>query len=67
MGNICSQIRGHTAPGCIAVSLIKGVHFDESGDDSIPEHAHMNAIDVREREREREKGITYFYYIDRRH
>jgi len=31
MGNICSQIRGHTAPGCIAVSLIKGVHFDESG------------------------------------
>jgi hypothetical protein len=59
MGNICSQIRGHTAPGCIAVSLIKGVHFDESGDDSIPEYAHMNATDVcvcvREREREREK------------
>ena len=31
LGSLCMKIRGNTAPDCIAVSLIKGVHFDETG------------------------------------
>lgn len=31
LGSLCAKIRGNTAPDCIAVSLIKGVHFDETG------------------------------------
>jgi len=31
LGALCSQIRDVVAPDCIGVSLIKGVHFDESG------------------------------------
>jgi glycerol-3-phosphate dehydrogenase (NAD+) len=31
LGGLCAKIRGNTARDCIAVSLIKGVHFDETG------------------------------------
>eukprot|EP00802_Teleaulax_amphioxeia_P004679 Tamp_04683.p2 GENE.Tamp_04683~~Tamp_04683.p2 ORF type:complete len:402 (+),score=90.27 Tamp_04683:61-1206(+) len=31
LGGLCAKIRGNTAQDCIAVSLIKGVHFDETG------------------------------------
>lgn len=31
LGGLCAKIRGNTASDCIAVSLIKGVHFDETG------------------------------------
>lgn len=31
LGKICEEIRKVHAPDCIAVSLIKGVEFDESG------------------------------------
>jgi len=31
LGGLCKKILGNTNPGCIAVSLIKAVHFDSSG------------------------------------
>lgn len=31
LGALCDKIRGEVAADCIGVSLIKGVHFDDSG------------------------------------
>jgi glycerol-3-phosphate dehydrogenase (NAD+) len=31
LGGLCKKIAGNHAPECIAISLIKAVHFDESG------------------------------------
>jgi len=31
LGGICAQVKEVAAPGCIAVSLIKGVEFDDNG------------------------------------
>eukprot|EP00287_Rhodomonas_sp_CCMP768_P008642 CAMPEP_0196736308 /NCGR_PEP_ID=MMETSP1091-20130531/14416_1 /TAXON_ID=302021 /ORGANISM="Rhodomonas sp., Strain CCMP768" /LENGTH=201 /DNA_ID=CAMNT_0042080019 /DNA_START=14 /DNA_END=616 /DNA_ORIENTATION=- len=31
LGNICKKIAGTHAPDCIAISLIKAVHFDDKG------------------------------------
>jgi len=48
LGTLCSQIQGQVASDCIGISLIKGVHFDDSGIVLISDliKADMGGMDV---------------------